>query len=384
MSRTRISGDLGALPRASALKSANDNARSLGELLKSLALKNQREQPRVFYSLREVATHFKVAVSTVSRIYHDLEDEGLLSRVRSSKTILNGLRHNRKLSVRAFVGLPVLTSHFITMPEYRAFFLCIRRELWLRGFAASTFFFQPDEAADRRLSDELKSFGVDTVIWLQPGRTAVETFLRLSDMGIRIIGISQVGTPGIPARYYVWKNRAIEALLVNWKDKNRIRNITVVDSKEYRSPVTEELLRVAMQHLGVEAVIQTFQGKDSSLFLSDLCHSKTTGIIFPSASLTSMFAFRSPEQMADLMRAQHVAFIDGAIEIPFSELPDVVVDLVTVNWQSVAETITSDLITRAAFERNRYTTFEADAQLEVSLDSFSEEMRPTKGIAAAV
>jgi hypothetical protein len=347
-------------------------------------MKNQREQPRVFYSLREVAKRFRVPVSAVAKIYHDLEREGLLSRVRSSKTILNGLRHNRNLSIRGFVGLPVLTSHFITMPEYRAFFICIRRELWLRGFAATMFFFQPDEAADRRLSDELKSFGIDTVIWLQPGRTAVETFLRLADMGIRVIGISQVGTPGIPARYYVWKSRGIEALLRDWKDRNLVRSVTVVNSKDYRSPVTEELLQVAMHHLGIEPAIRTFQDEDSSLFLSSLCRIKTSGIIFPSAGLTSMFAFRSANQMTDLIRAKRVAFIDGPIDTPFAKLPDVPVDLVTVNWQAIAEAITSDLITREAFERNRYTTFEADAQLRVSLSSFSEEMRPMRGIAAAV
>jgi hypothetical protein len=97
-----------------------------------------------------------------------------------------------------------------------------------------------------------------------------------------------------------------------------------------------------------------------------------------------MFAFRSADQMTALVRAQRVAFIDGPIDMPFAKLPDVPVDLVTVNWQAIAEAITSDLITGEAFERNRYTTFEADAQLRVSLSSFSEEMRPTRGIAAAV
>jgi len=341
-------------------------------------MKNQREQPRVFYSLREVAKRFRVPVSTVAKIYHDLEEEGLLSRVRSSKTILNGLRHNRNLSIRGFVGLPVLTSHFITMPEYRAFFICIRRELWLRGFAATMFFFQPDEAADRRLSDELKSFGIDTVIWLQPGRIAVETFLRLADMGIRVIGISQVGTPAMPARYFVWRERAITTLVRDWKDRRSPHRITVVGSTDYPSPVTEEVLRVVLQSVGLEPVIRTLADEDSAGFLRDLRRIKTDGIIFPSAGLTSMFAFRSADQMTDLIRAQRVAFIDGPIDIPFAKLPDVPIDLVTVNWQAVAEAITSDLITREAFERNRYTTFEADAQLRVSLRKFSEtRIHPT-------
>jgi hypothetical protein len=384
MAQIRVSRDLGPLPQRSALKGPHDTVDGLRQTLRSLAVKNQREQSRVFYSLREVAKQFKVSVSTVAKIYHDLEQEGLLSRVRGSKTVLNGLRSNRRLSVRGFVGLPALISSFITIPEYRAFFIYIRRELWLRGFATTTFFFRPDEAADRRLTDELKNYDVDNVIWLHPGRSAFETLLRLADLGVRVIVISQVGTPSMPSRYYVWKQRAIEILLNDWKHRKLVNEITVVDSKEYRSPVTEEVLRVVLENLQIHPSMQTFHGDDTVAFLRDLRRSKKDGIIFPSAGLASMFAFRSPDQLSDLIRTQHVALVDGPIDMPFARIPNLQVDLVKVNWQTVAESIVNDLITREAFERNRYTTFEAEAQLGVPFDSFSEEMRPVRGIAAAV
>jgi len=384
MSRARISPDLGPLPRGSALKAGHNKTASLLEVLRSLAVKNQREQPRVFYSLREVARRFKVPVSTVAKVYHDMEQEGLLSRVRSSKTVLNGLRDNRQLSVRGFVGLPALISHFIAIQDYRTFLLCMRRELWLRGFATTMLFFRHVEAADGRLSDQLKSLEVDTVIWLQPGRSAKETFLRLSDLGIRLIAISQVGTPSTPSRYYVWRERAIEALVKEWKDQNSFRKITVVDSKDYRSPVTEEVLRVILHNLEIEPVIRTFHGEDSSSFLRDLCRNTTDGIIFPSSGLASMFAFRNPGHIVDLLGVQHVAFIDGPIDMPFAKIPNVPVDLVTVNWQAVAESIVNDLITREAYDRNRNTTFEAEAQLRVPLSDFTEELHPSQGIAASI
>ena len=163
MSRKRVSRDLGPLPRPSR------GSDSVPKILRSLALKNQREQARVFYSLREVAQRFRMPVSSVSKIYRELEREGLLSRVRGSKTILNGRRYNRRLRIRAFVGLPALFSHFIGLPEYRMFFICMRRELWLRGFAATTIFFRPNEMADGTLIDRLKENDVDVVVWLQPG-----------------------------------------------------------------------------------------------------------------------------------------------------------------------------------------------------------------------
>jgi DNA-binding transcriptional regulator YhcF (GntR family) len=117
-----------------------DKADGLRQALRSVAIKNQREQPRVFYSLREVAKRFRVPVSTVAKIYHDMVQDGLLSRVRGSRTVLNGLRNNRRLSVRGFVGLPALISNFVAIQEYRTFFISLRRELWSRGFATTMFF----------------------------------------------------------------------------------------------------------------------------------------------------------------------------------------------------------------------------------------------------
>lgn len=384
MSQPRISPDLGRLPSGSTLKETEHKTENLRQLLRSLAIKNQREQPRVFYSLREVASRFKLPVSTVAKIYREMEQEGLLSRVRGSKTVLNGLRNSRRLSVRGLVGLPALISHFITIQEYRTFFLWMRRELWLRGFATTTFFMRPDEEADGTLSNQARSHEVDMIIWLQPGRSSFETLLRLSDMGIRVIAISQVGTPSIPSRYFVWRERAIETLLKDWKNRNSVRKITVVDSQEYRSVVTEEVLRVMLQNLKIESNNRTFQSEDAATFLRDLSRDSTDGIIFPSAGLTSMFAFRNPGELTDLLATQRTALVDGPVDMPFSSIPDVSVDLVTVNWQVLSESVVNDLITRDAFERNRYTTFEADVRFRVPLTSFCDEMRPSRGIAASV
>lgn len=378
MPRTKVSRDLAPLPRCAPPRTAFQKTADLLRIIRSLAIKNQRNQSRVFYSVREVAKKFRVPVSTVAKIYRDMEHDGLLSRVRGSKTILNGLQHHRRLSVRAFVGLPAVVSNFITIQDYRTFFSCIRHELWLRGFATTTVFFQPMEAADGTLCDRLRAYEVDTVVWLTPPRTAKESLLRLSDMGIRVVTISQVGTPTMPSRYYVWKESAVETLLRTWKDRNSVRNITVVDSNDYRSPVTEEILRLVLTNLGIESVTRTFKDDPSHVFLRDLCSIKTDGLVFPSSVLASMFAFRDPDGIRDLLNAQRVALIDGPIDMPFAEAPNAPVDLVTVDWQTVAGSIVNDLLTREAFDRNSSTTFEAQARLRVPLNSFSETIRPLR------
>src|SRR5437588_12040353 len=105
MARKKVSRTLAPLPTKRVLDHAHHKTERLIEILREVALKNQQEQPRAFYSVREVDKQFNVPVSTVSRAYRHLEEEGLLNRVRGSKTILQGLNFDRPLREHAIVGL---------------------------------------------------------------------------------------------------------------------------------------------------------------------------------------------------------------------------------------------------------------------------------------
>ena len=131
MARKKVTRVLAPLPNRRALDKAHHKTEALTAILRDVAVKNQQDQPRAFHSVREVATHFRVPVSTVSRAYRVLEQEGLLSRVRGSKTLLQGLHFDRQLKVRSFVGFPASVSRFVTLQDYRTFFIRIRRELRL-------------------------------------------------------------------------------------------------------------------------------------------------------------------------------------------------------------------------------------------------------------
>lgn len=383
MARTKLIRDLEPLPRPAVLGDGDNKTANLREILRSLAVKNQREQPRVFYSLREVAKQFKVPISAVSRVYDDMEEEGLLSRVRASKTILNGQRYTQR-PVRAFIALPTILSTFIGIPYYRAVLNSFRRELWLRGFGTTMVFYREKEAVDGTLIDELKRYEIDAVIWVQPGRSAIQSFLRLDDLGIRYAIISEIGTPTMPSRYYLWKERAMITMLRDWMTGITRGNVIVVDCKEYRAPVNEEVLHIILEDLGIEYTYRTFRGQPIRRFLRNLCHLKTQGIIIPSAGLASLFAFQDPNGLTSLVTKQRVAFLDGPVDIPFADVPDTSVDLVIFDWKTIAETIVNDLVTLEAFDRNRHTTFEAQAKLRVPFSSFGEAIYPFRTISVGV
>jgi hypothetical protein len=374
MARKKVPRSLAPLPGRRAVERAHHKTETLMEVLRDVAAKNQQEQPRAFYSVREVATHFHVPVSTVSRVYHRLEQEGLLSRVRGSKTILQGLHFDRHLSVRAFVGLPASLPAFVTLQDYRMFFIRLRRELRLRGFAAATAYFERGEAGTGALSTRLKAYEVDTVIWFQPPPGAKETALRLADMGIRLLGVANDHFPSIPCRYQVRRDAATRTLLAEWKASNAVERVILVQSADQRSAAPGETLPTLLEELEIKWSVANYGGQRSEAFLRTLQKAKTDGILFSSSALASKFCFRSPSGVTDLLQTQRVALIHGPVGMPFASVPEVKVDLVTVDWQLVAERIVNDLITQDAFQAPGPTVFEAKAQLRVSLSEFAQSI----------
>lgn len=374
MARKTVPRSLAPLPVRRAVERAHHKTEALTEVLRDVAAKNQLDQPRAFYSIRQVAAHFQVPFSTVSKVYRRLEQEGLLSRVRGSKTVLQGLHFDRQLSVRAFVGLPASLSAFVTLQDYRMFLIRLRRELRLRGFAAATAYFERNEPGTGGLSARLKAYEVDTVIWFQPPKEAKETALRLADLGIRLLGVANDNLPSIPCRYQVRRETATRALLADWKTKNGIERVTLVQSTDQRSAAVEETLRTLLDELEIKWSVATYGRQRSEDFLRTLQKAKTGGILFSSSALVSKFCFRSPRLVTELLQAHRVAFIDGPVGMPFARVPEVKVDLITVDWQLVAERIVNDLITQDAFLEPGPTIFEATAHLRVSLSDFAQNI----------
>ncbi|MEY2500160.1 MAG: hypothetical protein QOI07_494 [Verrucomicrobiota bacterium] len=374
MPRKKLPRALPPLPSRLGLRGAVHKTERLTEILRTVALENQREQPRAFYALRQVADWFRLPLATVSRAYSHLEKEGLLTRVRGSKTLLQGLNFDRQLKVRAFVGFPASLSAFVTTQAYRMFFIKIRRELRLRGFATAMVFYEKDEVRSPVLSERLRSSEVDTVLWFQPPRDAAKTTQWLGDFGIRVIGIAHDEFSSIPCRYEVRRDRAIAQLLEKWKSAVAIDHVIIPQSQDTPSSVVGEALRAALDDLKIRKSVAMFHGQRIEKFLRSLQKSTAGGIIFSSAALAAKFCFRAPEAVADLLRSQRVAFLNGPVSMPFAEVPNIHVDLVVVDWQQVAEQIVEDLIDQTAFQDAGPTYFQAEAKLRVPLSAFVQSI----------
>jgi hypothetical protein len=81
-----------------------------------------------------------------------------------------------------------------------------------------------------------------------------------------------------------------------------------------------------------------------------------------------------PEALAKLMTRSRVALTGGPASFPFTQVPDVVADLVVVDWQLVAEQIVNDFVNRKAFNGAETTVFEAKAYLRAPLIQYAQRL----------
>ncbi|MEY2521397.1 MAG: hypothetical protein QOF24_3156 [Verrucomicrobiota bacterium] len=198
------------------------------ETVRRLALKQQKNHPQAFLSLRKAAKRFGVPISAMATVYKKLTEERVLASVRGSHTMLSGHGALRHLKVRGLIGLPVSLSRFQTFLEYQRCLTRIRDELHERGFLTSTIFFQQPEGQPEIVLKQLRSEKVNEVIWLLPDGADGETVLRLRDLGIRFAGVNITPLAGMSCRYQVRRQQAIRAIARSWRADPKISGATIV------------------------------------------------------------------------------------------------------------------------------------------------------------
>ncbi len=254
------------------------------------------------------------------------------------------------------------------------FFIRIRRELRVRGFATAMLFFEPEELATDIVAERLKAYEVDTILWFLPTLAARQTALRLSDAGIRMLGITQGETSTFHCRYELRRQAAVTDILFQWKTRYAVKKITIVESKEQRSSITQDILKGASEDLNLDFDVITLKNDDTGSFIATLRRTKTDGIVFSSCGVASRHAFRDPVGLVKLMKTRRIAFLEGPVNMPFAQVPEVLIDLVTLDWQVVVSKIVDDLISQAAFKNGTRVVFEAKAHLRVPLSQFAQRL----------
>lgn len=349
----------------SVVDESENKAELLFQRVRRLALAQQGEGPQKFISLRDASDRFGVSFSAMAEVYRRLKSEGLIISVRGAKTMLLGaFRSTRQLTVRGVIALPVSLANFLAQPEYRRAILQMRAKLLSHGFATNELYFQqPLDVAAGFFSARFSRASVDTVLWLLPDASAAEVGLRLQDLGVQQVSLTNRQTP-FASRYRVRRVDALKAILRNWRSDAKLTRVKIVLTSE-TTPADDGWQALAeAEHFKCKMV--RVSAKTAHTLPKMLHHDGDTGVILGGPA-GSMLCRRAPEVVLSVLEEFRVALVDGPIDLPRRDTSNILVDLVTVNWQAVAQRIVADLISGEGIDRGEGILFEAEPHLRVAL-----------------
>ncbi len=353
------------LPRRLVVRRNESSSEALFRVMRAVARAGRRAQDQTFYSLREVAGHFHVPMSSVSRVFARLETEGLLGRVRGARTILRGRKVDRHLYVRGVVGIPVSIFRFSAFAGYRSFVTHLRRKLRQRGFMPAAIFYQHQESRGHFLAQSFFEAKSDVVVWLSPRRDSQLTMAALGDAGIRVIGVSDTIGSAIPCRYRIERQEALRDVLRTWRKAGTPATL-VVTAERGASPDDEESYRAISDEELLPSRVVTLRESEPPQAFERIFRMKNCGLLLTKSG-AAYLAVRLPELFARLTKERRVALVQGPISVTFAAIPATVVDLVAVDWERVAERIVANLIDGTASSVARPVVFKARSHLRMDL-----------------
>jgi hypothetical protein len=336
--------------------SEGEKAAFILRLLRQAAIKSRQAKSRDFYSIRDVARHFAVPPTTVTRVYGQLKEEGLLASIWGSKTFIEPHEIDREIRVKAIVGLPVSLRSFSTLRNYRTFFMVMQDVLWKQGFATRLLFYDSEDIDSSNLAELFLAYRIDVAIWFSPSSKISNTESRLTDRGIRSIRIVDSAPTNGDVGYYMSRLDGLREGLGAWK-RSGISSVILLLQSGRHSSSRERLLESCLADAGI---YYKFETVGSSALRRSLAASpsKYMGIIFTSSHAVLEFASEGVKAFATLLDKNRVMFIEGAMDLP-GMAPFASFDAIEFDWQPIARRIGIDLVSGTHAPPHERIIFEA-------------------------
>ncbi len=331
----------------------------LTDALRAVARRFRAQKSRSFFTMRDVAAFFSVPLRTVAITYERLEREGLLTRIRGSKTLLTGKDVTLASPVRAVVGIPLWLHAIVVSPFSRHLHVELEERLRAHGFVADIIFFREEEVISPDFAERLLLHNLDIVIWHTPHPLATQTLLRMSDRGVRQILVVPSDNPAsinLPTYIQDWQN-AYTALAKAWHGKG-IRNVIIPETMYLPSKRAMNNCMTTLQSSG----LKTQMVKCSAKTIREEVHrrgAKSSGVAFLDQVGADEVCNEEPVILEEIMHMSRIAFCRGRIRVPYFNHRKGVADFVAFSPGEIAERLVNDLQLNSSVRQNPIPRFYA-------------------------
>jgi hypothetical protein len=340
---------------------------ALTKQLKKLAFKLQQVDSIPFYSMREVANQFQAPLRMVAQAYEELEKEGILNRMRSSKTMLIGKRISPRKHVRAVVGVPLWLHAIVVSPYSRAFHVELEDRLRQNGFVADIIFFNSHEVGHPDFAGRLIEHQLDYIIWHTPHPNANDTLLTMNDHGIRQVLIQPTESQlllDLPTFLQDW-GAAYHEMGAAWY-AHGIRKVLVPEPVYLPSQRAENQFSNIMESQGLRVeFVQPSVGKIYEQ-LKNIDQGRA-GVAFLDQQGAELLCTEEPVILEKILKHSRVALCRGPFRVPYFNHRDAKVDLVSFSAKTIAAKVASELRESMTIGKRVLDTFKPDFHQDVPL-----------------
>jgi len=335
--------------------------------LRAVARRYRSKEARPFYAMRDIALHFGVPLRTVAVAYEELELEGLLNRIRGSRTMLIGRTLSPRRPIRALIGIPLWLHAIVLSPYSRLLHVELGDRLRQCGFVADFIFFRSGESFSPEFARRLLQHNLDYVIWHTPHPSSSQVILSLKDNGVRQIlvqGTDATMSLALPTYYQDWQS-AYHEMAADWR-RNGIRDIILPGPIYAPSMKALKSFDATMRSAGLN--VSHVQG--SALAIRDaVCKlpQSSTAVAFLDQTGADIICNEEPVIMEEILTRYRGAFCRGPLRVPYFQKREVSVDLVRFSVHEVAGRIVQDIRDGLIPGKGCIHTFRARYESRVSM-----------------
>jgi len=337
------------------LKAANKSHAVESGLRQIVAAVRGRKQV-VFYSMREVAEYFNASLRAVSAAYEKLNQEGLLTIVRGSQTLLEGRRQAPKTPLRGVVGIPVALPSFLFGNNPRQFFIRFEEELRRLSYVVDFIFYATGSDDTHHLVDRLLSHDLDIALWMAPPHAMKEAILRLNDAGIHQMVVGD-GPTMFPLQSYTLNlDLGFQEAATGWHTQG-IRSVHLIGPERSLAPHFLRKVKNAFSRQGFTITEAFCAPTDFFARIGGI--PRETGLIFLEHFHYEILCNHDWKAMRDLFLCRRTLLAQGLVYHHAFEGSRIPTETLDLSFSDIAVRLAQDISTRSFRTPGKNTAFPA-------------------------
>lgn len=338
--------------------------------LREVADRLRSNVPQPFYSMREIANHFQVPLGTVSRVYKRLENECIISRIRSSHTMLMGRNVLPRTAVRGVVGIYIWLRSMINLPYTSSLVMGFEQRLRRIGYVTDVIFHsETNEEITPAFASRLLEHPLDIVVLHTPLPGSRQNILSLREHGIRVIVVQRKDSYSeLPALMYLQDYLpAYQQMALRWREVG-IRQVLICTPPACLHNRSElNIFRRILQQHGLKLELSQDSPRTLLKKFGRRTKKVSNALAFLDGDFCEKFCNLEPQAIEQLSRVVRLAFCVGAVRLPYLQSRQIKADVVDFSPTEIVSRISSDIGRLSVLADGVCHTFTAHYQEQIAL-----------------